>query len=149
MLKRVLLILPIVIIALSCATIPLAQDEEAITRVIELFNSHQADALVDLSAKPFVFDGEILLMQQDLQQLYANLDRAGFDLRGYRIIAIEPVSENSYKRFADTMEMRVFFSKYIQSTATVVTVHAEHGRILLLLDGRKGRYPQIHGFKVM
>jgi len=134
---------------LSCATVPIAENEKSVEKVVDLFNRGETEKLSDLSQKPFLFDGEIILMQQDLDIFYGNLTNAGFVIDDYSIASLDRVDDDTYKNFAETMEVEVFFNKYIESSAVVATIKAKNGTFLLLLDGRKGLYPLIHGFKVM
>jgi hypothetical protein len=129
--------------------VPVAQRDSSIIKLIDLFNAGDVEKLTNLSQKPFVFDGEIILIGQDLELLYGTLKESGFSFENYQIAAIEPVNDESHKIFADTMEIRVFFERYVKSTAVVVTVSDDSGSVLFLLDGKDGEYPQVHGIKVL
>jgi hypothetical protein len=149
MIKKALIAVLAAFAFLSCATVPIADNEKSVAKVVDLFNQGQSEKLSDLSQKPFLFDGEILLMQQDLDILYGNLGNAGFKMEDYAIASLDRVDDSSYEKFAETMEVEVYFDKYIESSAVVATIKAKNGTFLLLLDGRKGPYPLIYGFKVM
>lgn len=148
-LKSVLLFLLSMFLLLSCSTVPFAQRESSIDRVIELFRTGDVSTLSDISQRPYLFDGEIILLPRDIELLYQGLADGGFTIHDYTIESVHRIDQTSYAQFADSMEVKTFFSKYLEPTTVLATVQGRNGRYLLLLDGQQGMYPKIYGFKVM
>ncbi len=129
----------------SCSSMP--PKESHVERIAALINDGNAEKLIDLSQTPFLFDGEIILMGDDVKTLWNNLKKADFRMPRARILKIEPVGETGYKKFSDSMEVRVYFKKYLSKKPVIAQIETDSGRYYLLLSGRKGIYPLIYGFK--
>lgn len=132
----------------SCASVRFAQKEEDVLAVVSLINGGEAEMLSRLSQTPFLFDREILMLEKDTKTVWNNLAGADFSLKRPAVRKIEPVSEESYKSFADVMEIEVFFEKYVPETAKIAHVETEDGPCLFILNDKKDDYPRILGMKV-
>jgi hypothetical protein len=129
----------------ACVTFKV--DEDQVTKIIKLINSGDTDKLARVTRVPFLLDGEIIALQDDAGLLWKNLAQAGFTLQNAALADLIPVKEDTYKLFADTWEVEVFFKKYVPPKSMVAQVKADNGDFLLLLDGEKKGYAQILGIK--
>ena len=132
----------------SCASIRFAQKEEDVLAVVSLINGGEAETLSGLSQTPFLFDREILMLEKDTKTVWNNLTDADFSLKRPAVGKIEPVSEESYKSFADVMEIEVFFEKYVPETAKIARVETDAGPCLFIFNDKQDGYPMILGMKV-
>jgi len=144
---RGLFLLAAVAVISSCATVPVAQRERGIMRVVDLINNGSVEDLVSLSRVPFVLDREIIALGSDIQTMWTNLRKAGFTLPDARIADITPVTADTYKEFGNTMDMRVYFDKYLAKDGTVVRLQSGNGTFLLLLGDRRWFTPELFGIK--
>lgn len=137
----------LVLIALSsCTTMKVVPKDKAIERFIELYNSGNTERMSEMTSIPMLIDGEIVARNTDADFFWNSLVKAGFTLDGSESFTVEPVNSNSSLLFGDSMEVSTFFTKYVPETAVTVRVKGPGGDFILLLSGRKGRYPFIFGF---
>jgi len=130
----------------ACASRPYVQKEEKVFDLIKAINSGEA-AAKELAEAPFLFDGEIILLQNHLTILWENLYRAGFRMHDAAIIRNEPVKESSWREFGDSFDVKSFFSKYLDENTSLVEVKARNGNYIFLLNKEVNGYPRIQGFK--
>lgn len=136
----------ILIVLSSCTTVKAVPNDKAIERFIELYNSGDTVRMTEMTSIPMLIDGEIVARSGDADFFWNRLSEAGFSFEGPDSFTKEPVDENARFMFGDTMEVSTFFDKYVPDTAVVVRVKGPGGDFILLLSGRKGRYPFIFGF---
>jgi len=130
----------------SCTTFKAVPNEKAIERFIELYNSGDTERMTAMTSIPMLIDGEIVARNTDADFFWNGLAKAGFTLDGSESFTTEPIDSNSSLLFGNSMEVSTFFTKYVPETAVVVRVKGPGGDFILLLSGRKGRYPFIFGF---
>ena len=130
----------------ACASGPVPQKEEKVFDLIKAINSGEA-AAKELAEAPFLFDGEIVLLQNHLSILWKNLYMAGFRMHDAAIVRNHFLKEDSWREFGDTMEVRVFFQKYLDQNTSLVEVKARGGNYIFLLNKEVNGYPRIQGFK--
>jgi hypothetical protein len=144
--KKIPILLAGVLLLLgACVTFKV--DEDQVAKIIKLINSGDTDKLARVTRVPFLLDGEIIALQDDAGLLWKNLAQAGFTLQNAALADLIPVKEDTYKLFADTWEVEVFFKKYVPPKSMVAQIKADNGDFLLLLDGEKKGYAQILGIK--
>ncbi len=137
----------LILIALSsCTTMKAVPKERAIERFIDLYNTGDAARITEMTSISMLIDGEIVARNNDADFFWSSLVKAGFTLDGSESFTVEPVDSNSSLLFGDSMEVSAFFAKYVPETAVIVRVKGPGGNFILLLSGRKGRYPFIFGF---
>lgn len=137
----------LILIALSsCTTMKAVPKERAIERFIDLYNTGDAARITEMTSIPMLIDGEFVARNNDADFFWSSLVKAGFTLDGSESFTVEPVDSNSSLLFGDSMEVSTFFAKYVPETAVIVRVKGPGGNFILLLSGRKGRYPFIFGF---
>ncbi len=143
------LVLAALCVAVSgCATFAPRRFERSAEQVIGLLNSGQASELAAMSRTPFLLDGELLVLDADVAELWRGMVKSGFRIDAAASIEALPVDGETYRRFASTMEVRTFLEQYVGDSGSLVTLEAGRSRILLLLD--RGRGPGrtvIVGFK--
>jgi hypothetical protein len=134
-------------LAASCASGPYVQNEPGVYKLVDLINKGGINEVKGLSDAPFLFDGEILLLSDDVNSLWNNLKSAGFKLEGAKIASIERLGADSYKAFADSLDARVFFSKYLNQDTSLVRIAAQNGVWLFLLNREVAGFPRIQGMR--
>jgi hypothetical protein len=135
--------------AVSCPSLIIVNDKE-VDKVVALIGAGDTDRLEKLTALPFLFDGEIIALPGDAGVLWQNLKAAGITLKGAKLIGITPARVDSYKLFADTWEVSVFFKKYVPKNGAIAEVRSDTGNYLLLLGGfALDGYARIIGLKVL
>ncbi len=137
----------VLLLLFSCSTIPYGQRPENIKKVIALFNSGDVKALVADSSLPFLFGGEIVELKEDLTTMWTNLVGSGLRFSDAQVVESHPVTETTYKAFVDSLEGRVFMSRYLPKETSFVRVKCTSGTFDFLLDGSQRGYPLILGFK--
>ncbi len=136
-----------ILIALSsCTTMKAVPNNRAIKRFIALYNSGDTEKMTEMTSVPMLIDGEIVARTSDANFFWIRLAEAGFKFDGSEYYTVEPVTNKSSLIFGDTMEVATFFDKYVPPTAVLVRLSGPGGDFILLLSGRKGRYPFIFGF---
>ncbi len=131
----------------SCATAPYTPSEKKVEKLVQLIDRGGVGAVKGLSLAPFLLDGEILLRQADVDTAWSNLKAAGFTMGEPKIASIERLGDQSYARFAASMEVRVFFKKYLNKDSVLVALDAAEGRYYLVLNREVSGYPRIQAFK--
>ena len=137
----------ILLVVLAGCVTPPSQREGAVERLITRLNAGTAMERMELSALPFVLDGEIIIQERDLARLWTNLDAAGFALTGAEIVSLDYGHDALYQAFAETMDMEVYFGEYAPEDVSVARVEAAEGTFLLILGGRDRAAPVLHGIK--
>jgi hypothetical protein len=131
----------------SCASIQQAQDRGRVGQIAELINAGSAEKLAAMSAVPFLLDQEIVPLRQDIESFWKDAVKAGFKVEGPALEKGTPVTADSYRSFADTMEARTFFSKYVKKGARVLELSTSGGRRIVLLVRDTLFSRTLYGFK--
>lgn len=135
------------VFSVSCQTAPVAQREGRVNRLLVELNRASVDRLMELSARPFLLDGEIVLLESDLEMMWTNLRDAGFTFEAPALRELGPVDDQTWRRFGTTMDVRVWFEKYAAEDAALAEVATTHGTFLIITGDRvPGHLPQIFGF---
>ncbi len=116
--------------------------------VAQLINQGQSQKLAAMSATPFLVDGEIVSLKSDVSSFWNGIVRAGFRVEGATLEQGVPLTGESYKQFADTMEVKSFFSQYVKKDARILELRTSTSgdRILLIFRDSWGT-KTIYGFK--
>ncbi len=131
----------------SCASTPYVQKEAGVLKLVGLINEGKVNQVEGLSHTPFVLDTETLYLESDVATMWKNLKTASFAMTDATFESTKPVTTDSYKIFADTYDMKNYFTKYTGANTSVVTVETGDGRYYLLLDRKVKGYPRIQGLK--
>jgi len=141
---RLLFLTVVVLLASSCATVPVAQRENRIMALVDRINGDSLTRVVEVTSVPFVLDREIIALEGDVRTMWANLREAGFMLVNAEIEEIIPMRSGSYERFGTTMDMRVFFDTYVPEDATLVRIGSDNGDFLFVLGDRFWGVPRMY-----
>lgn len=131
----------------SCATFQYAARPQNVMRVITEFNSGNTASLEGSTQLPFLFNGDIVELREDVATMWTNLVGSGLKIQNAQILENTPATPASYTAFADTMEVRVFFQKYLPKGTRLVRIGFDGGSFDLLLAGPKNGRPVIIGIK--
>jgi hypothetical protein len=145
---RALIALLGVLLALSsCASIQRGQDQGRVGRIAGLINSGDAEKLAAMSSVPFLLDQEIIPLRDDIAGFWKDVVKAGFKVEGPALENGAAVTADSYKAFADTMEARTYFAKYVKKGARVLELSTSGGRRIVLLVRDTLFSRTLYGFK--
>lgn len=147
MTSKAALVLLAVLAFAACETVPVAQRERRIEILLDRLNERDVDYAIEVSRVPFVFDQEIIALSGDVETLWTNLHDVGFSFAGHRVRDIRPVNSGSYREFGNTMDMEVYFDKYLAEDGTIVHIETDYGRFLILVGDRRRGLPQLFGMK--
>jgi hypothetical protein len=145
--KRSLALVGIVLLLSSCASMQRSRDQSGMLSVARLIDAGQSGALARLSAVPFLLDQEILLLPADVAAFWKGLVEAGYRLEAPELDRGGPLGPESYKEFKDSMDVRVFFKKYVKPGTRLLELHTHDGRRILLAYRSTLCSRQILGFK--
>lgn len=146
MLRLATVTLTVAILGVSCTTIPVSQDQTRVEGLLAELNSASVDRLVELSARPFLLDGEIVVLERDIEMMWSNLREAGFRFDGATVESIGALGETDYLEFGDTMDVRVWFERYTSEDAGLARVRTSHGVFLIVTGENEDVGLQIFGF---
>lgn len=141
----------------SCASNPYSRWESSGEKVIELVNSGGDKALAAITASPFLFDKEIIILENDISAIWRNIYTAGFRFEDISELESVEILEDQYILFGDTMEVKTWFEKYLPKKPSLLKIRSEKGLFYIILGekvrvkgsetgGVSGSYPAIYGF---
>ncbi len=130
----------------SCASIQRGADEGVVKRVATLINTGDDKTLSSLSVSPFLVDGEIVALPADVAGFWAGIVKAGFKVDSAALDTGTPVASDSYRQFADTTEVKFWFSRYAKD-ARIIALTASGGRHILLVARHEWFTWKLLGFK--
>ncbi len=145
--KKLLLFGVVALLMASCATVPVAQREPRIERLLDTLNEGTVEEVLPATGSPFLLDREIIILDRDIETMWSNLREVGFTFADYDIESVEEVTGQSYRRFGESMDVEVYFQKYLPEGAALVTVDTDHGEFLLLTGGKVSGAPQLYGMR--
>ncbi len=117
----------------SCSSIQRAQDQGRMGQIARLISSGEAEKLAAMSAVPFLLDQEIIPLRADIAAFWKDVVKAGYKVVGPELEKGSPVSAESYRAFADSMEAKAFFARYVKKGARVLELSTGDGRRIVLL----------------
>jgi len=124
----------------ACATVPAIRYEARVGDLIDAVNTGPAEAVVALSAVPFLFGGEVLWTESDLEAVLSRLLESGLRL-GPGVDSIRPLSGvPEGARLAVT----TFYDR-LPRDARAVEIQSNAGTVTLVTGGRRGRLPVLYG----
>jgi hypothetical protein len=132
----------------SCASLQHNWDQGNVTAVANLINSGQSSRLSAMSGTPFLVDGEIVSLKADVAGFWDGIIKAGYKVEGPRLGAAATVSADSYKQFADTFEVKAFFTQYVKKDTRILELRTSAGKsVLLIVKDALFSKKTIQGFK--
>ena len=139
--------LAVILTLTSCASIQRSRDEGAVRQLADIINSGQPEKLASMSGTPFLLDGEIVLLPADVSAFWAGIVKAGFRVQGAALESGVPVTAESYRQFANTMEVKSFFSRYVKDKARILEMSTISGKRIRILTRSTWFSWKILGFK--
>lgn len=136
----------VALFAASCATAPVSQRDTRVEALLEELNTAEITRVMELSARPFLLDGEIIVLERDLRTMWLNLREVGFTFDSATIEELGPVTDDTYRQFGDTMDVHVWFERYTAADAGLARVSTTHGTFLIVTGDREWRTPRVFGF---
>jgi len=122
---------------LSCTSVPYSQWDSSSAKIVDLVNSGGDASLSGLTSTPFLLDGEIIILEKDISMIWKNIRESGFTFgKAYETESM-PVSAGDYRYFADSMEVKTWFSKYLPEKASLVKIEAGNGLYYFILGPKK------------
>lgn len=131
----------------SCASLQHSWDQGNVETVAKLINGGQSAKLAAMSATPFLVDGEVVTLKNDIAGFWEGIIKAGYKVEGPALGEAAPVTADSYKQFADTMEVKSFFAEYMKKDARVLELRTGAGGRILLIIRDSWFSKTIQGFK--
>ncbi len=132
----------------SCASLQHGWDQGDVNMVADLINAGQSAKLASMSGSPFLIDGEVVPLKADVAGFWDGIIKAGYKVQGPQLGAAAPVSADSYKQFADTMEVRAFFKNYVKKDTRILELKTSAGKsILLIIKDSPFSKKIVQGFK--
>jgi hypothetical protein len=136
-----------VVLALaSCASIQRGADAGVVRRVTGFINAGDAKSLASMSQAPFLVDGEIVPLPADIAAFWAGIVKAGFKVDGAALDTGVPATADISRQFADSTEVRFWFSRYAKG-ARVISLTATGGQHILLIAKSDWFTWKLLGFK--
>jgi len=153
--NRKLILLPAAVVATivaavalaSCASLQRSWDEGNGAMVADLINTGQPAKLAVMSVMPFLLDGEIIALRGDVAAFWEGIVKAGFKIEGATLEQGTAVITASYRAFANTMEVKSFFSQYVKDGSRILDLRTSSGKHVLLLFRDAWFSKTILGFK--
>jgi hypothetical protein len=131
----------------SCASLQHGSDQGAVKEVADLINAGQSQKLAAMSVTPFLVDQEIVPLKADVTSFWDGVVKAGFRVDGAALQEAAMADANSYTQFANTMEVKSFFSRYVKKDARVLRMSTSGGSHILLLVRSDWFSRKLIGFK--
>jgi hypothetical protein len=147
--SRFALVVPLLVsvVLASCASIQRSRDQGSVRQVANLINSGDSGRLTSVSASPFLLDGEIVPLPADVASFWQGIVKAGFRVEGAALDKGAPVGAESYRDFADTMEVKSFFARYVKDGTRILELTTSAGTRIRLLTRSQWFSWKILGFK--
>ncbi|RKX84499.1 MAG: hypothetical protein DRP57_05770 [Spirochaetes bacterium] len=146
--KKIMLIAAAALLVLSsCASFIHMQDTNTVNSFTDLINTGKTDKLVKMSKTPFLLDQEIIVLTRDIKTLWRNIIKAGYKIKEPQFKNGEPVNENTYLEFYNSMEVKTFFKKYVKKGSRVIQFKTGNGKRIILLVEPSFFGRNIRGFK--
>jgi hypothetical protein len=123
----------VTLLASSCASLQRSWDQGAIRQVADLINAGDAQKLAAMSLTPFILDGEVVVLPADVAGFWSGILKAGFRVEAAALDNGTKVSADSYRQFADTMEVRSYFARYVKDDTRILDLTTGSGSHLRLL----------------
>ena len=130
----------------SCASLRLAGDRGAASRVARLLASRDAAELSRISGSPFLIDGEVVPLPDDVAGFWRAVAQAGWKLEP-GLVGSAPAAPAEWRGLDDSMEVRAFFKNYVDERCRILELSASSGGEALLLVRERLFSLDILGFR--
>ena len=132
----------------SCTTLQRMSDEKGAAWVTRQLNEGNAAELSEVSASPFLLDGEIIALPEDTTVFWDGMVKAGLKLDPElsRAVPVE-IDGGTWREFGSTRDVQVFFGKYVKEGARLFELSTGNGRRVLVLYRSSWGSRKLYGFK--
>jgi hypothetical protein len=145
-LSRVAIALAVVLLFASCTTLSLESDEGGAAYVSGLLNGKRATKLAAISASPFLVDGEVIALRDDLSTFWSGFVQAGLAFDPDRVQSA-PVDTDTWRKFGSTRDLQLFFGTHVDEGARMFDfATADDRHVLVLYRAYEGK-PVLYGIK--
>jgi hypothetical protein len=141
-----LILLVAIAISVGCVSLQ-TRFTNAGEQIVALINTGEVEKLGEMTQTPFLLDGEIILLDEDMASFWRNIFEAGFRVNEPMIRESSAVGTDTYREFGETMEVSSFFEKYLSDRSHVVYVDTTSFSLVFLLDRARWGKVRILGFK--
>jgi hypothetical protein len=145
--RKIIILAAVLALFASCASFQEASDRGNSAALVELINAGKSAQLASRSTVPFLVDGEIVNLRSDVATFWEGIAKAGFRIEGAQLERGIPLTADSYKLFADTMEAKSFFAQYVTKDARILSLITAKGEHILLIYKEAFFSKHLYGFK--
>lgn len=117
----------------SCASLQRSFDEGDMKRIVDLINTGQPERLAGMSVTPFLVDGDVVALPDDVTGFWTSIVKSGYRVQGAALAAGTKVAPDSYTLFASTQEVKFFFSRYVKDGGRILELTTDGGRRVRIL----------------
>jgi len=145
MMKNLGILILVALALSSCVTFKL--DEQEVNKVLLLWQRLDPIRLTEITATPFLLDGEIIALKEDAKLYWQRLKSSGLKPGQLYTTEIKPADESWTQFFPNTRQVQLFFKKYVPAKSVIVQITCEAGLFFFILNGEKNGYAQILGIR--
>lgn len=121
-------------LAASCATMRIPPASSSVQGLLaELDRGGYAAGKVTAPA-PFLFDGEILALQADVDGVFGALYATGFRFEKALVLSSSALEAAGWSPVSSSMEVRTFIQKRLGPDCSLLRIRAKGGDYLLIVD---------------
>ena len=143
--KKIALLLLVAVLA-GCVSIE-KRLSNAAEKVIDLIDDGNSEDLIAMTSTPFLLDGEIIILDQDIADFWVAIIAAGFNVGSPVLVETVQADEETFRQFAETKEVESYFQKYVTEECHLVIVETEEIRLILIMDRPDKKNSRIIGLK--
>ena len=136
---KTLILLAMITIVMACSTLTEKAARQEALKITSLMNDGKTGDLIKISRMPFLFETEILSSDKLMRTLWDGLKDAGYKIKNPAVSKIVEAGPETWKVFADTWEVQVYYKKYAPKTAYLVYVKGDGDREIVFLLNRDRR----------
>lgn len=141
-----LLLVAVALLASSCATMRIAPSNMDVTSLLAKLDLGGYAAGKVVAQAPFLFDGEILALQADVDGVFTAMAASGFRFGDSKVVSSGPLAPDSWNPVSSAMDVSTFVSKRLGPTCTFVVAQAKGGRYFLIFDRGSWNSLRLRGF---
>jgi hypothetical protein len=142
--KRIALIFLVLPLIASCGTISTNAAGAEALRLLEMVETGDIDGAVDMTARPFLFESEILVSESLVSDLWSALSGVGFSTG--ELTQVRIVDGDSHQLFDDSWEVRTWMENYTDENTALVFFDWDNRELVVIVDRSPRTERRIQGF---